>query len=48
MVGDGGQIYAMERRGYVNAAHWTPEVVVEHPEAGTLMDRAGGLEERRG
>lgn len=39
VVGDGGQIYAMERRGYVNAAHWTPEVVVEHPEAVRQLHR---------
>jgi len=32
-LGDGGAIFEMERRGYVSAGPFTPEVCVEHPEA---------------
>lgn len=35
VVGDGGYVMQLERRGYVKAGHWTPEAAVEHPEAGT-------------
>jgi hypothetical protein len=31
--GDGGYILELERRGYVQAGPYTPEVAVEHPEA---------------
>ena len=41
VVGDGGFIFALEKRGYVNAGIWTPEVVVEHPEAGKLLSHGG-------
>ncbi len=34
VLGDGGFVFAMEKRGYVKAGPWTPEVVMEHPEAG--------------
>lgn len=34
IIGDGGFCYALERRGYVMAGTWTPECVVENPEAG--------------
>ena len=34
LVGDGGYITEMERRGYACAGPWTPEVNVEHPDAG--------------
>ena len=34
VIGDGGFLYCMERRGYVKAGAWTPEATVEHPEAG--------------
>uniref|UniRef100_UPI0037E8817A betaine--homocysteine S-methyltransferase 1-like n=1 Tax=Semicossyphus pulcher TaxID=241346 RepID=UPI0037E8817A len=33
IVGDGGYVLQLERRGYVKAGHWTPEAAVEHPEA---------------
>lgn len=33
VVGDGGYAFALEKRGYVKAGPWTPECVVEHPEA---------------
>ncbi len=34
VVGDGGYVIQLEKRGYVKAGHWTPEAAVEHPEAG--------------
>jgi len=34
VIGDGGFVFAMEKRGYVKAGPWTPECTVEHPEAG--------------
>ena len=34
VVGDGGFLFALEKRGYVKAGPWTPEAVVESPEAG--------------
>ena len=34
VVGDGGYITELERRGYACAGPWTPEVNVEHPDAG--------------
>lgn len=37
MTGDGGFLYALERRGYVTAGPYTPECTVEHPEAGEYM-----------
>ena len=35
IIGDGGYTYALERRGYMTPAEWTPECVVEFPDAGT-------------
>ena len=29
--------YELEKRGYVKAGDWTPECVVEDPEAGTWI-----------
>ena len=37
IVGDGGYVMQLERRGYVKAGHWTPEAAVEHPEAGISL-----------
>jgi betaine-homocysteine S-methyltransferase len=34
VVGDGGFVFALEKRGYVKAGPWTPEATVEYPEAG--------------
>lgn len=34
IIGDGGFVIALEKRGYVKAGPWTPEAAVEHPEAG--------------
>ena len=31
VIGDGGFIFALEKRGYCKAGPWTPEVVVENP-----------------
>lgn len=33
VLGDGGYILELERRGYVRAGPYTPEVAIEHPEA---------------
>ncbi|XP_055931359.1 betaine--homocysteine S-methyltransferase 1-like [Argiope bruennichi] len=33
VVGDGGFVFSLEKRGYVKAGPWTPEAAVEHPEA---------------
>jgi betaine-homocysteine S-methyltransferase len=33
VVGDGGAIFELERRGYVSAGPFTPEAVIEQPEA---------------
>jgi len=34
VIGDGGFVFALEKRGYLKAGPWTPEVTVEHPDAG--------------
>ena len=34
ILGDGGFCFALEKRGYVKAAVFTPECTVNHPEAG--------------
>jgi betaine-homocysteine S-methyltransferase len=33
VLGDGGSLFELERRGYVSAGPFTPEVSIEHPEA---------------
>ncbi|CAM9499990.1 unnamed protein product [Lampetra planeri] len=33
LIGDGGFVFALEKRGYVKAGPWTPEATVEYPEA---------------
>lgn len=33
VIGDGGMIFELERRGYVAAGPFTPEATLEHPEA---------------
>lgn len=33
VVGDGGFVFALEKRCYVKAGPWTPEAVIEHPAA---------------
>ncbi|XP_042892141.1 betaine--homocysteine S-methyltransferase 1-like [Penaeus japonicus] len=39
VVGDGGYVMALEKRGFVKAGNWTPEAVVEHPEAVKQLHR---------
>lgn len=34
VVGDGSFLITLEKRGYVKAGLWTPEAVLEHPNAG--------------
>jgi len=33
VIGDGGTIFELERRGYVSAGPFTPEAVLDHPDA---------------
>ena len=33
VLGDGGALFELERRGYISAGPFTPEVTVEHPDA---------------
>ncbi|XP_022246003.1 betaine--homocysteine S-methyltransferase 1-like [Limulus polyphemus] len=33
VIGDGGFVFALEKRGYVKAGPWTPEASVENPDA---------------
>jgi len=33
VIGDGGTVFELERRGYVSAGPFTPQAVIEHPEA---------------
>jgi betaine-homocysteine S-methyltransferase len=39
VLGDGGYLLELEKRGYVQAGPFTPEVVVEHPEALAQLHR---------
>ncbi|XP_063051199.1 betaine--homocysteine S-methyltransferase 1-like [Engraulis encrasicolus] len=39
VIGDGGYVIALERRGYVTAGPWTPEAAVEHPDAVRQLHR---------
>lgn len=39
VVGDGGFVFALERRGYVKAGPWTPEAVIETPDAVRQLHR---------
>ncbi|XP_037787975.1 betaine--homocysteine S-methyltransferase 1-like [Penaeus monodon] len=39
VIGDGGFVIALEKRGYVKGGPWTPEVVVEHPDAVKQLHR---------
>ena len=38
VIGDGGFVLALEKRGYVKMGPSTPEVVIENPEAGKKLD----------
>merc|ERR1711942_424091 len=33
VIGDGGFVFSLEKRGYVKAGPWTPEAAIEHPDA---------------
>ncbi|XP_077377446.1 betaine--homocysteine S-methyltransferase 1-like [Festucalex cinctus] len=39
VIGDGGFVVALEKRGYVKAGPWTPEATVTHPEAVRQLHR---------
>jgi len=39
IIGDGGFIFELEKRGYVKAGPWTPEATVEYPEAVKQLHR---------
>jgi len=39
IIGDGSYIFTLERRGFVKAGPYTPEVVVRHPEAVRQLSR---------
>ncbi|KAK4316819.1 hypothetical protein Pmani_012073 [Petrolisthes manimaculis] len=39
VIGDGGFVFALEKRGYVKAGPWTPEACIEHPEAVRQLHR---------
>src|SRR3954462_9808995 len=39
VLGDGGVLLELEKRGYVQAGPFTPEVVIEHPEALAQLHR---------
>ena len=39
VLGDGGALFELERRGYVSAGPFTPEVSIEHPEALKQLQR---------
>ncbi|KAG8183989.1 hypothetical protein JTE90_001520 [Oedothorax gibbosus] len=39
VVGDGGFVFSLEKRGYVKAGPWTPEAAVEHPDAVRSLHR---------
>lgn len=41
VVGDGGFLFTLEKRGFVKAGLWTPEAVVEHPSAGKCPKQRG-------
>ena len=34
VIGDGGYLFALEKRGYLKAGPYTPECVIEFPDAG--------------
>lgn len=44
LVGDGGMVHVLEKRGYVKAGLWTPECTVKHPEAGQLVCHKESIE----
>merc|ERR1712037_235100 len=45
VIGDGGFVFALEKRGYVKAGPWTPESAVEDP--GDVLSRQLGGDQGR-
>jgi len=39
VIGDGGFVFALEKRGYVKAGPWTPEACIENPDAVKQLHR---------
>ncbi|XP_061553620.1 betaine--homocysteine S-methyltransferase 1 [Phycodurus eques] len=39
VIGDGGFVFALEKRGYVKAGPWTPEAAAEYPDAVRQLHR---------
>ena len=39
VIGDGGFVFSLEKRGYVKAGPWTPEATIESPEAVLQLHR---------
>jgi betaine-homocysteine S-methyltransferase len=39
VIGDGGFVFSLEKRGYVKAGPWTPEASIEHPAAVQQLHR---------
>jgi len=39
VIGDGGFVFELEKRGYVKAGPWTPEAAIENPEAVQQLHR---------
>uniref|UniRef100_I3KAP1 Betaine--homocysteine S-methyltransferase 1 n=1 Tax=Oreochromis niloticus TaxID=8128 RepID=I3KAP1_ORENI len=39
VIGDGGFVFALEKRGYVKAGPWTPEATVQYPDAVRQLQR---------
>jgi len=42
VIGDGGHVFLMEKRGYLRAGPWTPEACCEYPEAVYNMHKEFG------
>lgn len=42
IIGDGGFVFSLEKRGYVKAGPWTPEAAIEYPEAVLGLHREFG------
>ena len=36
IIGDGSYVITLEKRGYLKAGAWTPETVIENPDADML------------
>ena len=37
IIGDGSYVITLEKRGYLKAGCWTPEAVIEYPDAGKIL-----------